>query len=119
MSLGRLTKASVDLAEVNGTVFVNNMSLGLYAEFVSSDQCRQAKRRTVAKMLPGLLGPGATPSGLRLDGPEGLITDVQAVEVSNNPYTLRSVIGFGSRAWLDTGTLGVASLAIKRPSDVN
>ena len=116
---GPAREASVDLAEVNGVVFVNNVSLGLYAEFVSSDQYRQAKRRTVAKMLPEVLGPGATPSGLTLEGPEGPIMDAQVVEVSNNPYTLCSVIGFGSRPWLDSGALGVASLTIRHPSDVN
>ena len=118
-AFGPAREASIDLAEVNGEVFVNNVSLGVYADLVASDQYRQAKRRTVAKMLPGLLGPGAAPTGLTLDGPEGLITDAQVVEVSNNPYTLYSVIGFGSRPWLDTGTLGVASLAIRRTSDVN
>ena len=116
---GPAHEAIVDLAEVNGAVFVNNVSLGFYAELVSSDQYRRAKRRTVTKMLPEFLGPGAPPSGLLLDGPEGPIVDAQVVEVSNNPYTLCSVIGFGSRSWLDTGTLGVASLTIRRPSDVN
>jgi len=116
---GPAREARIDLAEVNGEVFVNNVSLGLYADFVASDQYRKAKRRTVAKMLPELLGPGAAPSGLTVDGPEGLIVDAQLIEVSNNPYTLCSVIGFGSRPWLDTGSLGVASLAIRRASDVN
>ena len=116
---GPAREARIDLAEVNGEVFVNNVSLGLYADFVASDQYRKAKRRTVAKMLPELLGPGAAPSGLTVDGPEGLIVDAQLIEVSNNPYTLCSVIGFGSRPWLDTGALGVASLAIRRASDVN
>ena len=116
---GSAREASIDLAEVNGEVFVNNVSLGLYADFVASDQYREAKRRTVANMLPELLGPGAAPSGLMVDGPEGVIVDAQLIEVSNNPYTLCSVIGFGSRPWLDTGALGVASLVIRRPSDVN
>lgn len=116
---GSARESAIDLAEVNGETFVNNVSLGLYAEFVASDRYREAKRRTVAKMFPELLGPGAPPSGLTVDGPRGPIVGTQLVEVSNNPYTLCSVIGFGSRPLLDTGKLGVASLTIRRTSDVN
>ena len=39
--------------------------------------------------------------------------------MSNNPYTLSSLSGFGSRAQLDTGTLGVAVLTINHTADVN
>jgi len=69
--------------------------------------------------LPELLGPGAAPSGLTLDGPGEAVVGAQLVEVSNNPYTLCSLIGFGPRPLLDTGALGVASLTIRRTSDVN
>src|SRR4051794_3784956 len=37
----------VDLAEVNGRVFVNNVSLGVYAQAVQSDGYRAAKLRTL------------------------------------------------------------------------
>jgi diacylglycerol kinase family enzyme len=37
----------VDLAEVNGRVFVNNVSLGLYAEAVQREGYREAKLRTI------------------------------------------------------------------------
>ena len=42
-----------------------------------------------------------------------------SIQVSNNPYTLSSVTGFGSRPRLDTGALGVATLTINRTSDVS
>ena len=70
-------------------------------------------------MLPNLLGPDATPSGLTVDGPDGPVTEAQVIQVSNNPYTLSSLSGFGSRPRLNMGTLGVATLSIKRPIDVN
>jgi hypothetical protein len=80
---------------------------------------REAARRTVAEMLPDLLGADAPPSGLMVAGPDGPIVDAQVIQVSNNPYMLSSVSGFGSRPRLDTGSLGVATLLIKRPSEVN
>lgn len=112
-------ETTIDLGEVNGEVFVNNVSLGLYARIVSSDRYRKAKRRTVAETLPDLLGADAEPPGLRLEGPEAVISDAQLIEVSNNKYALSSVMGFGSRAHLDAGVLGVVALTINRTADVN
>ena len=44
----------IDLAEVSGRVFVNNVSLGVYAKVVQSPEYRDAKRQTTATMLPAL-----------------------------------------------------------------
>ena len=65
---------TIDLATVNGRVFVNNASLGLYAKIVQSPEYRDAKIRTAAALLPDLLGPDAQPLDLRVhrtrrDGP--------------------------------------------------
>ncbi len=49
----------VDLAEVNGRVFVNNVSLGLYAEAVQKPGYREAKLRTLLDTVPEALGPEA------------------------------------------------------------
>jgi len=48
----------VDLAEVSGRVFVNNVSLGLYAEAVQRPGYREAKLRTILDTVPDVLGPG-------------------------------------------------------------
>ncbi len=42
----------VDLAEVNGRVFVNNVSLGLYAEAVQHPGYREAKLHTLLEAVP-------------------------------------------------------------------
>ena len=49
----------VDLAEVNGRVFVNNVSLGLYAAALQREGYRAAKLRTVLRTLPDVAGPGS------------------------------------------------------------
>ncbi|HEX9257962.1 MAG TPA: diacylglycerol kinase family protein [Acidimicrobiales bacterium] len=109
----------IDLAEVNGRVFVNNVSLGVYAKIVQSESYRDAKRQTTAAMLPELLGPEAEPFDLHFVGPDGSRHDgAQIIQVSNNPYVLTSLPGFGSRARLDTGELGVAAAEIKGPTDM-
>ena len=58
----------VDLAEVNGRVFVNNVSLGLYAEAVQREGYREAKLRTIVDTLPDVLGPEAGGLDLRWTG---------------------------------------------------
>ena len=57
-AFGDAVERRIDLAEVGGRVFVNNVSLGVYAKIVQSPEYRDAKRETTAKLLPELLGPG-------------------------------------------------------------
>jgi diacylglycerol kinase family enzyme len=101
---------TVDLAEVNGRVFVNNVSLGLYAEAVQQPGYREAKLHTLLDTVPGTLGPDAGPPALFWDGPFGQESAV-AVLVSNNPYRLGRALGSGTRPQLDRGLLGIAALA--------
>jgi diacylglycerol kinase family enzyme len=103
----------IDLARVNGRVFVNNASMGLYAKIVQSKAYREAKLKTAADMLPDMLGPGAEPFDLRFTGPDG--TEYPTAHlglVSNGPYQLDHLGGRGTRERLDTGTLGVVTARI-------
>ena len=103
----------VDLAEVNGRVFVNNVSLGLYAHAVQSEGYRDAKLRTMLDTLPEFVGPApSADSELRYEGPSDVV-DRKAIVimVSNNSYRLGRLIGSGTRPRIDDGLLGVAVLA--------
>ena len=90
----------VDLAEINGRVFVNNVSLGLYAEAVQRPGYREAKLRTLLDTIPEALGPEAAPPSLFWDSTAGR-ESAAAVLVSNNPYRLGRAIGSGTRPQLD------------------
>jgi diacylglycerol kinase family enzyme len=104
---------TVDLAEVNGRVFVNNSSMGVYAEIVQSADYRDAKMQTVGAMLPDLLGPEATPPDLRFTLPSGEeATTAQLLLVSNNPYDLAHLRGGGTRERIDRGVLGIAFVRV-------
>ena len=56
---GEALEHAIDLGDVNGRVFVNNVSLGLYATIVRSPEYRDAKRETTLAALPQMLGPGS------------------------------------------------------------
>ncbi len=102
----------VDLAEVNGRVFVNNVSLGVYAEAVQREGYRDAKLRTILDTLPEVLGPEGEDLDLRWNSPEGMEhSGGAAILVSNNRYRLGHVVGSGTRPRIDDGLLGVAVVA--------
>ncbi len=109
----------VDLARCSGRVFVNNVSLGVYARIVQSDAYRDNKVGTVAEMLPQLLGPESKPFDLRYAAPAGnRHEEADLMLISNNRYRLDRIGGFGSRARMDTGKLGVVVVKVRSAADV-
>jgi hypothetical protein len=106
----------VDLAEVNGQVFVNNVSLGLYAEAVERPGYRDAKLRTLLDTVPDVLGPDGSGLDLAWRGPGGHEHHSgAAVLVSNNLYRLGTAVGSGTRPRIDDGLLGIT--VVSAPTD--
>jgi diacylglycerol kinase family enzyme len=98
----------VDLAEVNGRVFVNNVSLGLYAEAVQRPGYREAKLRTLLDTVPDVLGADGDSLDLVWTGPGGHEHHSgAAILVSNNRYRLGRAVGSGTRPRIDDGLLGI------------
>ena len=113
-AFGDAVERTIDLATVNGRVFVNNASLGLYAKIVQAPEYRDAKMRTAAAMLPDLLGPDAQPLDLQYTGPDGTAHQTaDMVLVSNNAYQLDDLSGRGTRERIDLGLLGVVTARIE------
>ncbi len=111
---GDAVERTLDLADVNGHVFVNNVSLGLYAAIVRSPEYRDAKVETALATLPQVLGPETEPFDLRFTGPDGVEHQgAHVIQISNNPYGT-SVGAMSSRPRLDTGQLGLTSLVLGR-----
>ena len=106
----------IDLATINGSVFVNNVSLGVYASIVQSDHYRDDKLGTTLRMLPELLGPEAEPFDLRFAAPGGDDNaTADLLMVSNGPYRLDRLFGMGTRPRMDSGVLGIVSVRIAGP----
>jgi diacylglycerol kinase family enzyme len=109
----------VDLGRVAGRVFVNNVSLGVYARIVQSDAYRDNKLGTVTEMLPDLLGPGAPPFDLSYDDPDGATpATADLMLVSNNRYRLQRLGGFGSRPRLDGGQLSILVVSVRSGAEL-
>lgn len=101
----------IDLGRVNGRVFVNNVAMGVYGAVVQSPEYRDNKVRTTIRMLPGLVGPTATPFDLRFQMSDGREQrSAVLLIVSNNPYGIGPRPRRETRGRLDSGVLGVIAL---------
>ncbi|CAN5611964.1 hypothetical protein BH10ACT3_BH10ACT3_19420 [soil metagenome] len=101
----------IDTATVNDRMFLNNVSIGAYGEVVASEEYRDNKVGVTLDRIPDLIGPDAEPLDLRFTDHEGTVHDSAVViHVSNNSYDL-GPLGFGSRASLEDGALGIVAVA--------
>jgi diacylglycerol kinase family enzyme len=101
----------VDVGEVNGRAFVNNASLGLYADIVRKRKRHQRRLRRSKRMAMLWATLEALGSSRLLDLSLELEDRVQAfrapfVFVGNNDYTMEG-FDIGTRARLDAGVLDV------------
>jgi diacylglycerol kinase family enzyme len=103
----------IDVAEVSGRLFLNNVSLGVYGDAVRQPGYRDAKARTLLETAQQVLGPSGQvpPLGL-IDDAGREHRDVAVVLVSNNPYALDRPFVGGTRPTLDTGQLGILVLGV-------
>jgi diacylglycerol kinase family enzyme len=104
----------VDYATVGDRLFVNNVSLGVYATIVQEEGYREAKRETSMAKLPEMLGNQEEPFDLQFTTPEGReVDDSFLIMVSNNPYVLGPSMDFSQRRSIDGGVLGVVAVSAK------
>jgi diacylglycerol kinase family enzyme len=100
----------IDVGEVNGRIFLNNVSLGIYGEAVQLAGYRDTKVRTLAETAHHVLAPtGRTPALHLVDDTGRDHTRLAVVLVSNNAYALTGPAP-GTRPTLTSGELGVLVL---------
>ena len=106
----------IDMAEVNGRTFLNNVSLGIYGDAVRSPAYREAKARTLLETAAEVMGPSAEAPALCLADDLGREhRNLVVVLVSNNPYALDRPLARGTRPTLGSGQLGV--VVVDAPGD--
>jgi diacylglycerol kinase family enzyme len=106
----------IDVAEVNGRLFLNNVSLGVYGDAVRQPAYRDAKARTLLETAAHVLGPSAAAADLEVVDDRGRPHRNPAIVlVSNNPYSPEPGHSPGTRPTLDSGRLGVVVLDTPGP----
>jgi diacylglycerol kinase family enzyme len=97
----------VDVGRVNGRVFLNNVSFGVYASIVREPGYRAARLETAQRVLSA----GLTRFDLQFRTPEGREIDgALLLMAGNNRYDLFGLYDFGERFHLDDGLLDVLAL---------
>jgi YegS/Rv2252/BmrU family lipid kinase len=110
--------ARIDVAEVNGRVFVNNSSLGLYPEIVRHREQQQARlgrgkwHAMISASLQALRREHPLSVRIEVDG-ASLLRRTGLVFVGNNEYCMEG-LHIGQRAAIDDGRL---SLYVTRRTD--
>jgi len=104
----------IDVGRANDRLFLNNVSLGLYARLVHRREEHRHRRAAFARLRAlGILATHRAPLGISLDGQR---IDARVVLVANNPYAV-DVLSIGERERLDEGRLHFyALLGLLRPA---
>jgi diacylglycerol kinase family enzyme len=101
----------VDVGVVGNRMFMNNVSLGAYADLVADPGYRAEKLATAHAVLPGALRGERALLEVAFDDPQGSqYQDVLVLLVANNAYELRRAAVLGARERLDGGVLQVSAL---------
>lgn len=103
----------VDAARVGDRVFLNNVSLGGYADLVREPGYRAHKLATTRAALPGALRGERATLPVSVRDPDGRAHERPLVLlVANNRYDLRHPFQIGARHQLDASLLQVAALSV-------
>jgi diacylglycerol kinase family enzyme len=108
---GGYEERRVDVGRINGRLFINNVSLGVYAQMLGDPGYRQDKLRVAQAKLQAAFSDPELRRALRIAPPEeALLEGIIAMVVSNNPYEFARWDRLGQRRRLDTGMLQVSVL---------
>ena len=103
----------VDVGRINGHLFINNVSLGVYAQMLGDPDYRQDKLRVAQTKLLAALSDPELRRALRITPPdEAPLESVVAMVASNNPYEFARWDRLGQRQRLDAGILQVSVLDV-------
>lgn len=94
----------IDVGRVNGRLFLNNVSIGVYARLVHRRERHRRRSEMFARLRAlGILVKQRKPLGLTIDGEP---TSARIVLIANNGYEL-DPLSIGERERLDEGLLHV------------
>lgn len=99
----------VDVGMVNGQIFLDNVSVGFYAEMVRDPAYRRCRIRVAARYVQRALFGGRRRASLRMPVPPRVVAPEQVLValVSNNAYFPGVAPGPALRPCLDEGMLWV------------
>ena len=96
----------IDVGIVAGQVFLNNVSFGLYPRAIADPEYRSHRARSMADAVVDTVSRVETQ--ITVTVPDGrVVSDIEVLLTSNNPYRFIGPPDFARRPALDTGSLGM------------
>ena len=96
----------IDVGILAGQVFLNNVSFGLYPRAIADPEYRSHRARSMVDAAVDTVSHLETQITITL--PDGrVVSDIEVLLTSNNPYRFIGPPDFARRPALDTGTLGM------------
>lgn len=101
----------IDYATANGRPFLNNVSLGVYAQAVHKEQYRAEKAATLKDTVTKAAQDRDSQARLRYATPDGRSHErAPLLIISNNLYHYSGYPDYGRRFRLDSGKLGIGAI---------
>lgn len=97
----------IDIGDINGRIFLNNASFGLYADIIDNPEYREHKLDTTRNVLQALASGTKHPYDLVFRHAEHQYRHAAQVLVGVNRYKMLNVFELGRRKVLDAGVLQV------------
>ena len=109
------TERRIDVGRADDRLFLNNVSLGVYARLVHRREDHRRRRQAFARIRAwGILLTHRQPLGITIDGD---VVEARLVVVANNAYVLE-LPSLGERERLDEGRLHLYSPGAEPPERV-
>jgi diacylglycerol kinase family enzyme len=109
----------IDVGVVGDRMFMNNVSLGAYAELVAEPGYRAGRLTTAHAVLPGALRGERALLKVAFQDPQGRrYQDVLVLLVANNGYELGRGAVLGARERLDGGVLQISALRARTGAEL-
>jgi diacylglycerol kinase family enzyme len=109
----------IDVGVVGDRIFMNNVSLGAYAELVAEPGYRAGRLTTAHAVLPGALRGERALLKVAFQDPQGRrYQDVLVLLVANNGYELGRGAVLGARERLDGGVLQISALRARTGAEL-
>ncbi len=101
------TERRIDVGDINGRIFLNNASFGLYADIVDHADYRENKLKVTRQVLQDMVAGTKKPYDLRFKHKGTSIKAAVQVLVGVNQYNTINLLELGHRPRLDKGELQI------------
>lgn len=100
----------VDVGDINGRIFLNNASFGIYADIINHSDYRENKIKVSREVLQSIIAGDKDLYDLKIKHKEININEAVQILVGVNKYETFNLFNLGHRQELDSGELQITAI---------